>query len=426
MVRGVVPNLAVGARRCPARRRFAWWCPACRWREAVPNLAAARGGGRPRIRGGNGDGGFISKWLTATVPGARPTLLPEGMAKRVPAGAGWSFKSTTPRQELPRWIKCAIGLVFADPKTVRKEVVTDMVVNPQFEIPAGDPNYTVEAERVLEQDEEVSVLMPHTHVRGSHFKYEAIYPDGKNEVLLDVPNYDFSWQNSYLLAEPKLLPKGTTLRCVAGYNNSSSNLANPDPTQTVRSGEQTWEEMMIGYYDRTLAAEDRIKHPVPAPKAYVPKTVPLDAGLTKLAHAALESQSAFDAFARAVHERLPQVDRVCVTSVADGNYLVQRSAYPGKKVTHFAETGFKAPSRMVPLTGFALFDRIVSLPDLDALGSVPAMKMITAALKSSVHVPVSVDGLPSNVNFWIAQTKAFPEDSFALLQSLAAAVVAKK
>ena len=256
------------------------------------------------------------------------------------------------------------------------------------------------------------MLMPHTHVRGSGFKYEAIYPDGKKEVLLDVPHYDFNWQNSYVLAEPKLLPKGTTLRCEARYNNSTSNLANPDPTQTVRWGEQTWEEMMIGYYDRTLAGEDRIKHPVPAPKASVPKALPaLDADLAKLAHAALDSQTAFDAFAKAVHEKLPQVDRVCVTSVQDGNYVVQRSAYPGKKVAHFAETGFKAPSRMVPLTGFALFNRLVSLPDLNALGSAPQMKMITAALKSSVHVPVSVDGLPSNVNFWSADEKAFPAES---------------
>ena len=259
---------------------------------------------------------------------------------------------------------------------------------------------------MLEQDEEVLTLMPHTHVRGIGFKYEAIYPDGKKEVLLDVPQYDFNWQNTYVLTEPKLLPKGTTLRGEARYNNSASNLANPDPTQTVRWGEQTWEEMMIGYYDRTLAGEDRIKHPPPTPEAPATKTPPpLDADLARLAHAALDSQTAFDAFARAVHEKLPQIDRVCVTSVQDGNYIVQRSAYPGKKVAHFAETGFKAPARMVPMTGFALFNRLVSLPDLNALGSAPQMKMITAALKSSVHVPVSVDGLPSNVNFWSASPR---------------------
>jgi peroxiredoxin/mono/diheme cytochrome c family protein len=387
------------------------------------------GGGQRRggLRGGNGDGGFISKWLTATVPGARPTLLPEGMAKRVPAGSRLVIQIHYTATGAPQEDQCAIGLVFADPKTVRKEVVTDMVVNPRFEIPPGDPNFQVEAERVLEQDEEMLVLMPHTHVRGVRFKFEATYPDGKKEILLDVPQYDFNWQNSYLLAQPKLLPKGTTLRCEAVYNNSTSNLANPDPTQTVRWGEQTWEEMMIGYYDRVLAGEDRIKNPVPAPKGSLPKTPPaLDANLATLAHAALDSQAAFDAFATAVHEKLPQVDRVCVTSVQDGNYVVQRSAYPGKTASRFAETGFKAPSRMVPLTSFALFNRLVSLPDLNALGSSPSMKMITAALKSSVHVPVSVDGLPSNVNFWSAKEKAFPEDSLAMLQSLAAEITSKK
>jgi hypothetical protein len=184
---------------------------------------------------------------------------------------------------------------------------------------------------------------------------------------------------------------------------------------------------MIGYYDRTLAGEDRIKHPVPAPKAYVPVALaPLDGNLTELARAALSSQPAFDAFAKAVHEKLPQVDRVCVTSVQDGNYVVHRSAYPGKKVTHFAETGFKAPSRMVPLAGFALFNRLVSLPDLNALGSSPQLKMITAALKSSVHVPVSLDGAPSNVNFWSANEKAFPEENLVMLQSLATEIVSKK
>ena len=388
--------------------------------------AGGQAGGGPRA-GGQRAGGFISKWLAASVPGAKPMWLPDGLAKRVPAGSRLVIQIHYTATGAPQEDQCEIGLVFADPKTVRKEVVTDMVVNPRFEIPPGDPSFKVDAERVLEQDEEMLELMPHTHVRGIGFKYEATYPDGKKEVLLNVPQYDFNWQNSYVLAESKRLPKGTTLHCEAWYNNSSSNLANPDPTQTVRWGEQTWEEMMIGYYDRTLAAEDRIKHPVSAPIANAPKALPkLDPELAKLAHAALDSQTAFDAFAKAVHEKLPQVDRVCVTSVDDSNYTVRRSAYPGKKVTHFAETGFKAPTRMVPFSTFSVFNRIVSLPDLNAMGSSPQLKMITAALKSSVHVPVSIDSLPSNVNFWSASEKAFPEESFAMLQSLAEELVPKK
>ena len=79
--------------------------------------------------------------------------------------------------------------------------------------------------------------MPHTHLRGKAFKYEATYPNGDKEVLLDVPHYDFNWQITYVLAKPKLLPKGTELHCVAFYNNSKSNFSNPDPNATVRWGE---------------------------------------------------------------------------------------------------------------------------------------------------------------------------------------------
>jgi hypothetical protein len=86
------------------------------------------------------------------------------------------------------------------------------------------------------------------HVRGKSFRYEATYPDGRRELLLDVPRWDFNWQLDYILAEPKLMPKGTVLRCEAHFDNSPENPVNPDPTKTVRFGEQTWEEMMIGWF----------------------------------------------------------------------------------------------------------------------------------------------------------------------------------
>jgi hypothetical protein len=318
--------------------------------------------------------------------------------------------------------KCSIGLSFADPKTVRKEVVTEMVVNHAFEIPPHAEHYKVEATRTLEQDEEIQDLMPHTHVRGSAFKYEAVYPDGTKEVLLDVPNYDFNWQNSYVLAQPKVLPKGTELNCVAHYNNSASNVANPNPNMTVRWGEQTWEEMMIGYYDRTLVKEDRFKNPPPAPKPYVAKVLPaLDPELDKLAKEALGSKEAFDAFAKTVHEKLPQVDRLCVTSVTDGNLVVQRSAYPGKVIPHVAEAGFKAPTKVTQLTGMALVNQFALIPDTTKS---PAgdMKVMSQTLKSSAHVPVIVDGSASTVNFWSTQPKAFTPDESDLLKSLASAV----
>jgi hypothetical protein len=97
------------------------------------------------------------------------------------------------------------------------------------------------------------------HVRGKSFRYEAIFPDGREEILLDVPRYDFRWQNRYELAEPKALPAGTVLRCTAHFDNSSGNPDNPDPNVEVRTGKQSWEEMFNGYHDIVLADEDRTK-----------------------------------------------------------------------------------------------------------------------------------------------------------------------
>ena len=99
-------------------------------------------------------------------------------------------------------------------------------------------------------------MFPHMHLRGKSFRYEAVYPDGRVETLLDVPRYDFNWQHRYELAEPKRLPAGTTLRCIAHYDNSRDNPANPDPDATVRAGKQSWDEMFNGYYDVALADQD--------------------------------------------------------------------------------------------------------------------------------------------------------------------------
>ena len=91
-------------------------------------------------------------------------------------------------------------------------------------------------------------MYPHMHVRGKDATYSILYPDGREEVVLRVPKYDFNWQLSYKLAEPKFMPKGSTLKVSFHYDNSTANRFNPDPTAAVRWGDQTWEEMMLGYY----------------------------------------------------------------------------------------------------------------------------------------------------------------------------------
>jgi hypothetical protein len=148
----------------------------------------------------------------------------------------------------------------------------------------------------------------------------------------------------------------------------------------------------------------------------------LDPELEKLAKAALTSQEAFEAFAKAVHDALPQVDRLCLTGFYDGGLLVQRSAYPGKKIPHMAETGFKQRGKVFQLIGFALFNTFHFNPDMTKNPQGFDMELLSKTLKSGVHVPAIIDGMPSTVNFWSAQAKAFTPEQIGLIKSLAHAV----
>ena len=190
----------------------------------------------------------LGDWLVATAPGARPMILPEGYAKRVPAGSRLVFQMHYTPNGTPQEDRSAVGLIFADPQSVRWPVHTDQAANRRLEIPPGAENHKVEATRLFTQDTLLLALFPHMHLRGKAFRYTAVYPDGTREILLDVPHYDFNWQNSYEFVEPKRMPRGSRLLCEAWYDNSENNLANPDPTRTVRWGDQTWDEMMIGYF----------------------------------------------------------------------------------------------------------------------------------------------------------------------------------
>ena len=149
----------------------------------------------------------------------------------------------------------SVGLVFADKLTITREVRTDLAINTDFQIPPDDGNFEVHSCAGFNSDTLILSFMPHMHLRGKSFRYDLKYPDGRIETLLDIPKYDFNWQNTYVLAEPMFVPKGAKLHCVAHFDNSENNLANPDPTQSVGWGEQTWEEMMIGWFVRTSVEE---------------------------------------------------------------------------------------------------------------------------------------------------------------------------
>lgn len=193
---------------------------------------------RDRVRGA----------MVGYAPGMPPNFFEEGAAMFVPAGSRVIFQLHYTPNGSEQKDRSSLGLVFADPATVKLRAGGGMAGNRFFQIPPGEGDYEVRSHHKFDKDARLTTLTPHMHLRGKSFRYEAEYPDGTTEVLLDIPRYDFNWQLRYRLLEPKLMPKGTKLLCVAHYDNSADNPANPDPTKAVRWGDQTWEEMMIGYF----------------------------------------------------------------------------------------------------------------------------------------------------------------------------------
>ncbi len=202
-----------------------------------------------------GEGMGARDLLVGTAPGNPPTRCPAGMAKRIQAGSKLLFQMHYTANGAEQEDTSSVGLVYADPATVTREVHTDLAINMAFKVPAGAANHPVTSWRRFREDTLILSFMPHMHLRGKAFRYELEYPDGRKEVALDIPRYDFNWQNTYVLAEPKFVSKGTKLICTAHFDNSEDNLANPDPSQPVGWGEQTWEEMMIGWFVRTSVEE---------------------------------------------------------------------------------------------------------------------------------------------------------------------------
>lgn len=201
---------------------------------------------------GEGTGGYWALY----VPGNGAHSYPEGFARRIPAGAKISFQihytpSGTARQERLR-----LGLVFSEVPP-KYEVKTVGIANTKISIPPGAERHVETKSQILDFDMPLTSFMPHMHVRGSAFTYEVTYPDGKSETLLDIPRYDFNWQLRYDYKTPKLIPRGSSFKITAVYNNSAGNQANPDPTKQVKWGPQTVDEMMLGYleYFTPLGAE---------------------------------------------------------------------------------------------------------------------------------------------------------------------------
>ncbi len=203
----------------------------------------------PRTRGQRFE---LQGALLGYAPGTQPTNLREGYGIKIPAGSKLVFQLHYTPVGTVEHDRSSIGMVYMDESEVTHEVIGGVVGTQDFTIPAGEEEYSVVTEETLTNDRSLLAMLPHMHLRGKAFKYEAKYPDGTSEVLLDVPEYDFNWQLWYEVAEPKLLPKGTVLKCTAVYDNSDDNVYNPDATIDVGFGDQTWEEMMFGWYSYTI------------------------------------------------------------------------------------------------------------------------------------------------------------------------------
>jgi hypothetical protein len=212
-----------------------------------PNVKDANSGGEGEFRRGRTHLGGIT-------PNKTGIFFGPDTARMIKKGNNIVFQMHYTTNGQVTKDRTKIGLVFAK-EPAKKILMTGNAANARFAIPPGDPNYEVKSSKTFDEDVLITSFMPHMHVRGKDFIYTAVYPDGRSEILLNVPKYDFNWQLTYIPKEPILLPKGTRLDCVAHYDNSSKNRFNPDPSKEVRWGDQTWEEMMIGWYTYTRAGE---------------------------------------------------------------------------------------------------------------------------------------------------------------------------
>jgi hypothetical protein len=196
--------------------------------------------------------------LGGITPNKTAIISPPGSARLVRAGSVILLQMHYTTMGEATKDRTSVGLIFTKerPKIV---LAGGNAINTSFVIPAGAGNHEVRATTTFKEDVYLYSMMPHMHVRGKDFTYTVVYPDGRSEIVLRVPKYNFDWQLDYELQKPLFLPKGSRLDCVAHFDNSLMNKFNPDPTATVRWGDQTWEEMMIGWYTTVRSLDPSMK-----------------------------------------------------------------------------------------------------------------------------------------------------------------------
>ena len=365
-----------------------------------------------------------SEWLTAYAPGSYPLLLAPGQAKRIPRGSKLVFQMHYTPNGTAQTDRSSVGFIYASPEEVKQEVVTQKAATRNFEIPPGDGNYRVAASHRVGRNESMLALFPHMHLRGKAFRYTAVYPDGREEVLLDIPHYDFNWQGAYVLAEPKKLTPGTEIRCLAVFDNSENNLANPDPTKSVRWGDQTWEEMMIGYFDVAIdrgaknAGGQSGERTAQFLRDHKDDGAEPSSALQRTARRSLESQLNMITFGLQLKSWGPQLDRACLTVIDGSDLRVERVVQTAEVARSVGTEGVKVKADGKAITTIAGQKKPVVIEDLGARREGDLTHM-AQAFGSSLHIPITWQGKPATVNFWSAEGKAFPPEAVKQLEQIA-------
>jgi hypothetical protein len=223
--------------------------------------AALPSGGNGTERDGSGHAPPFSP-LAVFAPGMSPGIWEPGAAKKIPAGSRiilqihYSKSAGSVQKD-----RSMIGLIFAD-RPPQKEVKSVLFSNFYFQIPAGAANHRATASWTAPTDILMTTIGPHMHVRGKAASMRVVYPDGRSEVVLNVPRYDFAWQTLYSPNQPLALPKGSKVVITGYFDNSTNNKFNPDPTKAVRFGEPTYDEMLAGLIEYTV--DDQSSKPMAA------------------------------------------------------------------------------------------------------------------------------------------------------------------
>lgn len=206
------------------------------------------------VTAGGGAEGFSGRqYLAGYAPGMSPQIWKPGQARLIKAGAYLTFQMHYTTSGKATRDRTRIGMIFAK-KPAAEQIVALSSSAYWFAIPPHEANFTVESSTMLREEVRLVGMRAHMHLRGKAFQFRAVYPSGESEILLNIPKYDFEWQPYYYLETPKLLPRGTRIECTAVYDNSANNPRNPDPKVEVSWGPQSWDEMMIGWFDVAIDA----------------------------------------------------------------------------------------------------------------------------------------------------------------------------